>query len=191
MHVHTRRRLTCVPSNTVSEMLKMSASNIHATTKTKTGTNTWFSRDCLPPVQKRLVRLSQFQAIGWFFTAVDSMAKGSYLDQLNAMFAFNREVDQFCLGDSAAIHLLTSATWSDRVLAAWCLVGAEQRGIAKQLVTDDAHNFWPDTQFCSPGWDEYVQARLVAINAGETKPSQFDIASFVGQPVRDRLDFAQ
>jgi len=159
--------------------------------KTKTGTKTWFSRDCLPPVHKRLVRLSQFQAIGWFFTAVDSMAKGSYLDQLNAMFAFNREVDQFCLGGSAAIHLLTSSTWNDRVLAAWCLVGAEQRAVAKQFVADEAHNFWPDTQFCNPGWDEYVQARLAAFNAGETAASQFDIVSFVGQPARDRLDFAQ
>lgn len=159
--------------------------------KTRARKKAWFSRNRLSPAHKRLVSLSQFQAIGWFFTAVDSMAKGTYLDQLNAMFAFNREVDQFCLGDSAAIHLLTSATWSDRVLAAWCLVGAEQRAIAKQFVNDDAHNFWPDTQFCSPGWDEYVQARLVAINAGETKPSQFDIVSFVGQPARDRLDFAQ
>ncbi|GAB1617422.1 hypothetical protein PSN_3161 [Pseudomonas sp. NGC7] len=71
------------------------------------------------------------------------------------------------------------------------MVGAEQRAIAKQFVTDDAHNFWPDTQFCNPGWDEYVQARITAINAGETGPAQFDIVSFVGQPARARLVFAQ
>lgn len=159
--------------------------------KTRARKKAWFSRNRLSPAHKRLVSLSQFQAIGWFFTAVDSMAKGFYLDQLNAMFAFNRELDQFCLGDSAAIHLLTSATWNDRVVAAWCLIGAEQRAIAKQFVADEAHNFWPDTQFCNAGWDEYFQARLVAINAGETKPCQFDIVSFVGQPARDRLDFAQ
>lgn len=169
----------------------MSVSNIHApTTKTRTGTKTWFSRSRLSPAHKRLVSLSQFQAIGWFFTAVDSMAEGSYLDQLNAMYAFDREVDQFCLGDFAAVHLLTSATWNDRVVAAWCLVGADQRAVARQFVADEAHNFWPDTQFCNPGWDEYVQARLAAINAGETEHSQFDIVSFVGQPARDRLDFA-
>ncbi|MBC3205452.1 hypothetical protein HU755_01540 [Pseudomonas sp. SWRI111] len=170
----------------------MSVSNIHAPpTKTRTRTKTWFSRNRLPTAHKRLVSLSQFQAIGWFFTAVDSMAKGSYLDQLNAMLAFNQEVDQLCLGNFAAIHLLTSATWNDRILAAWCLVGAEQRALAKQFVEDEAHNFWPDTQFCNPGWDEYVQARLAAINAGETQPSEFDIVSFVGQPARHRLAFAQ
>lgn len=119
------------------------------------------------------------------------MGKGSYLDQLNTMYAFDREVEQFNLGNFAAFHLLTSATWNDRAVAAWCLVGAEQREIAKQSVADEAHNFWPDTQFCSPGWDEYVQARVTAINAGETEPSQFDIVSFVGQTARSRLDFAQ
>ncbi len=170
----------------------MSANNIHAlSTKARAGTDEWFIRSRLSPTQKRLVRLSQFQAIGWFFTVVDSMAKGSYLDQLNAMYAFNREVEQFNLGNFAEFHLLTSATWSDRVVAAWCLIGAEQRAIAKHFVADEAHNFWPDTQFCSPGWDEYVQARGTAINAGETGPAQFDIVSFVGQPARARLAFAQ
>ena len=170
----------------------MSASNRHASTnKTKTGTKAWFSRRHLPPAHKRLVRLSQFQAIGWLFTVVDSMAKGTYLDQLNAMYAFDREVEQFCLGNFAAIHLLTSATWSDRVVAAWCLIGAEQRAIARQFVADEAHNFWSDTQFCNPGWDKYVQARVTAINAGETERSQFEIVSFVGQPDRARLVFVQ
>ncbi|WP_345956849.1 hypothetical protein Q9323_11320 [Pseudomonas fulva] len=170
----------------------MSVSNVPTpAVKNRTRTKTWFSRNRLPPAHKRLISLSQFQAIGWFFTAVDSMAKGSYLDQLNAMYAFDREVEQFCLGNFAAMHLLTSATWSDRVVAAWCLVDAEQRAIARQFVADEAHNFWPDTQFCNPGWDEYVQARMTAINAGETEPSQFDIVSFVGQSVRARLDFSQ
>lgn len=170
----------------------MSANNIHGlTTKTREDTKAWFSRSRLPPGHKRLVKLSQFQAIGWFFMVVDSMAEGSYLDQLNAMYAFDREVEQFCLGNYAAIHLLTSATWSDRVVAAWCLISAEQRAIAKQFVADEAHNFWSDTQFCNPGWDEYVQARVTASNAGETERSQFEIVSFVGQPHRDRLVFAQ
>lgn len=147
----------------------MSANNIHApTTKPRGGAEAWFIRSRLPSAHKRLVRLSQFQAIGWFFTVVDSMAEGSYLDQLNAMYAFDREVEQFCLGNYAAIHLLTTATWNDRVVAAWCLIGAEQCAIVKQLVADEAHNFWSDTQFCNPGWDEYVQARVTAINAGET-----------------------
>ncbi len=159
--------------------------------KTTTRTKAWFSRRRLPPAHKRLVKLSQFQAIGWFLTVVDSMAKGSYLDQLNAMYAFDREVEQFCLGNFAAMHLLTSATWSDRVLAAWCLVGEKQRAIARQFVADGAHNFWPDTQFCNPGWDEYVKSRMTAINAGETEPSEFDIVSFVGQSVCARLEFAQ
>lgn len=97
----------------------MSVSNRHASTnKNKTGTKAWFSRSRLPPAHRRLVRLSQFQAIGWFFTVVDSMAKGSYLDQFNAMYAFDREVEQFYLGNFAAFHLLTSATWNDRVLTA-------------------------------------------------------------------------
>ncbi len=170
----------------------MSVSNINTpTTKTRTGTKAWFSRNRLPPAHKRLISLSQFQAKGWFFTVVDTMSKGSYLDQLNAMCAFDREVEQFCLGNFAAIHLLTSATWNDRVAAAWCLVGAEQRAIARQFVADEAHNFWPDTQFCNPGWDEYVQARITAINAGETERSQFEIVNFVGQPARTRLDFTQ
>lgn len=170
----------------------MSANNIHAlTTKTRDDTKAWFIRSRLPLAHKRLVRLSQFQAIGWFFTVVDSMTKGSYLDPVNAMYAFYTEVDQFNLGNFAAYHLLTSATWSDRVVAAWCFVGAEQRAIAKRFVADEAHNFWSDTQFCNPGWDEYVQARAIAINAGETERSQFEIVSFVGQRLRARLVFAQ
>lgn len=170
----------------------MFANNIHAlTTKARADTNVWFIRSRLYPAQKRLVRLSQFQAIDWFFTVVDCMATYFCIDQLNAMYAFNTEVDQFNLGNFADFHLLTSATWSDRVVAAWCLIGAEQRAIAKQFVADEAHNFWPDTQFCSPGWDEYVKARATAINAGAMLPAQFDIVSFVGQPVRARLAFAQ
>ncbi|MBV6289273.1 hypothetical protein [Pseudomonas aegrilactucae] len=170
----------------------MSVNNIHAlTTKARADTNVWFIRSRLSPAHKRLVRLSQFQALGWFFTVVDCMAKYSRVDQLNAMYAFNTEVDQFNFGSFSALHLLASATWSDRVVAAWCLVGVEQRAIARQFVADEAHNFWSDTQFCNPGWDEYVQARVTAINAGETGPAQFDIVSFVGQPARARLVFAQ
>ncbi|MBP0943377.1 hypothetical protein V2K16_24695 [Pseudomonas alliivorans] len=105
------------------------------------------------------------------------------------MCAFDREVDQFSLGYVAPIHLLTSATWDDRVLAAWCLIGSEQRALAKKLVADEAYNFWPDTRFCDPVWDEHVQVRLAAINAGETVNAQFDIVDCVGQPAQDRLEF--
>lgn len=160
-------------------------------TKIKRARRRGLAEVVFPPAHRRLVRLSQFQAIGWFFTVVASMAKGSYLDQFNAMYAFDREVEQFYLGNFAAFHLLTSATWNDRVLTAWCLVGAEQRAIARQFVANEAHNFWSDTQFCNPGWDEYVQARVTAMNAGEMGPAQFDIVSFVGQPARARLAFAQ
>lgn len=74
----------------------MFVSNIHApTTKIRAGTKAWFSRNRLPPAHKRLISLSQFQVIGWFFNEVDSMAEGSYLDQLNALYAFDREVEQF------------------------------------------------------------------------------------------------
>lgn len=58
-------------------------------------------------------------------------------------------------------------------------------------MADEAHNFWSDTQFCNPGWDEFVQARITAINAGDSELSQFEIVSFVGQPARARLEFAQ
>ncbi|MBC3205457.1 hypothetical protein HU755_01570 [Pseudomonas sp. SWRI111] len=105
------------------------------------------------------------------------------------MCAFDREVDQFSLGYFAPIHLLTSATWDDRVLAAWCFIGSEQRALAKKLVADEAYNFWPDTRFCDPVWDEHVQGRLAAINAGETVNAQFDIVDCVGQPAQDRLEF--
>lgn len=51
----------------------------------------WFGRKSLSTAQKKSIKLSKFQAIGWFFNAVDIMVEGSILDQINGMFCFDRE----------------------------------------------------------------------------------------------------
>ncbi len=42
-----------------------------STSCSRARTKTWFGTRQLSVAQKKLVRLSQFQAIGWFFKAVD------------------------------------------------------------------------------------------------------------------------
>ncbi|MFJ4156196.1 hypothetical protein ACIPZF_15550 [Pseudomonas sp. NPDC089752] len=162
-----------------------------STSCTRARTKKWFGTRLLSVAQKKLVRLSQFQAIGWFFKAVDIMAEGSLLDQLNGMFCFDREVDQLGIGADAPIHLLCSASWDERFFVAWCLIGTRERELAKQLIAGGAHNFWPDTRFCETGWEDRVQAWLANLPTGESDHVQFEIVRFVGQPPRNALQFAQ
>ncbi|MCS5516957.1 hypothetical protein NWF32_24700 [Pseudomonas qingdaonensis] len=70
-----------------------------------------------------------------------SNQKGFLMDQLNGMFYFDREVDQLSIGTDAPMHLLCSANWGERFFVAWCLFGARERELAKQLIADGAHNF--------------------------------------------------
>ena len=158
---------------------------------TRARTKKWFGTRPLSVAQKKLVRLSQFQAVGWFFKAVDIMAEGSLLDQLNGMFCFDREVDQLGIGTDAPIHLLCSANLDERFFVAWCLIGTRERELAKQLIADGAHNFWPDMRFYEADWEDRAQAWLANRPTGEPDHAQFEIVRFVGQSPRIPLQFAQ
>ncbi len=161
-----------------------------STSLTRARTKKWFGTRPLSAAQKKLVRLNQFQAIGWFFKAVDIMAEGSLLDQLNGMFCFDREIDQLGIGVDAPIPLLCSANWDERFFVTWCLIGARDRELAKQLIAEGAHNFWADTRFCVAGWEDRVQAWLAILPTGKLDHVQFEIVRFVGQPPRNPLQFA-
>lgn len=149
---------------------------------------TWFNRRALVVSQRKLVKQSKFQAIGWFFTATDQIASGTYLDQLNALYWFDREIGQLELGYYAPIHLLCSATWDERLLAAWCLIGGAERQLARKQISNGEHNFWPSTRFTDDDWDEHVQAWL-AIQPSLKPESEFQIAIFVGTAARDPIVF--
>lgn len=165
--------------------------NAKSTSCSRARTKKWFGTRSLSAAQKKLVRLSQFQAIGWFFKAVDTMAAGSYMDQLNGLFCFDREVDQLGIGTDAPIHLLCSANWDERFFVAWCLIGARERELAKQLLADGIHNFWPDTRFCEASWEDRVQVWLASLPTGEPDHVELEIARFAGQAPRNALQFAQ
>lgn len=154
-------------------------------------TKKWFGTRPLSATQKKLVRLSQFQAIGWFFKAVDIMAEGSWMDQFNGMFCFDREVGQLHIGTDAPMRLLCSANWDERFFTAWCLIGASEQELAKQLIADGTHNFWPDTRFCEASWKDRVQVWLTPLPTDKPCHVEFEIVRFVGQLPRNTLQFAQ
>ncbi|RRV10433.1 hypothetical protein EGJ27_02065 [Pseudomonas sp. v388] len=137
------------------------------------------------------MKLSKFQAIGWFFNAVDIMAEGSILDQINGMFCFDREIDQLSLGYFAPVHLLCSANWDERLLVAWCLIGSAEREFAKKLVAEGVHNFWPDAGFCDLEWEAQVQARFACLSTHQPSHIEFEFGSSFGLPAKDPLQFAQ
>lgn len=151
----------------------------------------WFGRSSLSTAQKKSIRRSKLQAIGWFFNAVDIMIEGSILDQINGMFCFDREIDQLALGCFAPVHLLCSANWDDRLFVAWCLIGSTERELAMTLVAEGVHNFWPDTRFCELDWEAKVQARVACLPTRAPGHVEFEIARLVTQPARDPLQFAQ
>ena len=151
----------------------------------------WFARSSLSSAQKKSIKLSKFQAIGWFFNEFDIMAEGSILDQINGMFCFDREIDQLFLGSFAPMHLLCSANWDERLFVAWCLISSTERELAKTLVAEGVHNFWPDTRFCNRDWEAQVHARFACLPTRAPSHIDFKIVRFVGQPARDPLQFAQ
>lgn len=80
---------------------------------------------------------------------------------------------------------------SIRMGTAWCLIGAAQREVARQLDYREVHNFWPDTSFCKDGWDEEVKRWAADLPATLNVQVELKIARFVGQPSRDALIFAE
>jgi hypothetical protein len=151
----------------------------------------WFGRSNLSAAQKKSIKLSKSQAIGWFFNAVDLTAKGSILNLINGMFCFDREIDQLSFGYFAPVHLLCSANWDERLFVAWCLIDSTERELAKTLVAEDLHNFWPDKRFCELDWEAQVQPRFPSLSTLQPGHIEFKFGSFFGQPARDPLQFAQ
>jgi len=74
---------------------------------------------------------------------------------------------------------------------AWCLIGARERELAKQLITDGAHNFWPDTRLCEAGWEDRVQVWLANLPTDKPDHVEFEIVRFASQPPRNALQFAK
>lgn len=74
------------------------------------------------------------------------------------------------------------------MLAAWCVIGADEREIAKQLDYGDPHNYWPNTVFCNPDFDEEATQWVSSASAYDDL-AEFNICAFVGSPARPQLIF--
>lgn len=72
--------------------------------------------------------------------------------------------------------------------AAWCVLGSAERTLAAQLDYDEVHNYWPDADFCRPGWDEEVRLWATTVTTYD-EASEFTIATVAGTPPRPKLVF--
>lgn len=84
---------------------------------------------------------------------------------------------------------MTQFTYSRRrTLAAWCVIKAAERAIAKQLDYGDLHNYRPNTDFYSSGFDEEATQWVSSASAYDDL-AEFNICAFVGSPARPQLIF--
>jgi hypothetical protein len=121
-----------------------------------------------------------------------STSCGSILDgSIERDVCLDREVDQLSIGTDVPVYLLWSANWNERFFVAWCLIGAREQELAKQLIADGAHNFWPNTRFCEAGWKDRVQVWLANLPTGKPDHVEFEIVRFAGQLPRNALQFAK
>lgn len=134
---------------------------------------------------------SKFQCLGSLFRLADLTAEGDVVDKIDTLRDFGVGVDDLGFDYYAPLHLLSSPNWKIRMSTAWCLIGAAQRDVARQLDYREVHNFWPDTSFCEAGWDEEVKRWAADLPATLNVQVELNIAKFVGQPSRDALVFAE
>lgn len=72
--------------------------------------------------------------------------------------------------------------------ASWCVLGSAERTLAAQLDYDDVHSYWPDADFCRPGWDEELRQWAATVTTYD-EPSEFEMATVAGNPPRPKLVF--
>lgn len=95
--------------------------------------------------RKESRKLSRFQALGYLLCWVDALAEDESNPgrSISAIFGFDGEVAALGFDRYDPVHILTAPNWKTRMLAAWCVIGADERAIAKQLDYGDLHNYWP------------------------------------------------
>jgi hypothetical protein len=140
--------------------------------------------------KKESRKVSKFQALGYLLCWIDALAepKLDFPRSLSAILSFDRNVSALGFEPYDPVHILTAPNWKTRMLAAWCVIGADERAIAKQLDYGDLHNYWPNTDFCSPDFDEEA-AQWVSSASAYDDPAEFNICVFAGSPARPPLLF--
>lgn len=140
--------------------------------------------------RKESRKLSRFQALGYLLCWVDALTEDDSDPgrSISAIFSFDGEVADLGFERHDAVHILTAPNWKTRMFAAWCVIGAADRAVAKQLDYTDLHNYWPNTDFCSPDFDEEAAQWARSANA-YSDPAEFNICAFTGQPPRPQLIF--
>ncbi|WP_339493955.1 hypothetical protein [Pseudomonas sp. EA_35y_Pfl1_P108] len=135
-------------------------------------------------------KLSRFQALGYLLCWVDALAEDESDPgrSISTIFGFDSEVAALGFDPYDPVHILTAPSWKTRMLAAWCVIGAAERVIAKQLDYCELHNYWPNTDFCSLDFDEEA-IQWVSSTSAYNDPAEFNICAFVGSPARPQLIF--
>ena len=96
---------------------------------------------------------SRFQTLGKAYYMFDALTAYKP-DQLNiAKTYFLNALIQSGWSLEVAQLLLLQADWKDRMFSAWFGVDEKERLIAATLDYDVYQNFWPNLDFCDPGFD--------------------------------------
>lgn len=134
--------------------------------------------------------ISKFQALGYLLCWVDALTEdGSDASRsVGSMFGFDAGVAALGFDPYDPVHILTAPNWKTRMLAAWSIIGDAERAIAAQLDYSDVHNYWPNTDFCKPDWNEEVKHWASCLTS-YSDPSEFNICSWIGKPPRPELVF--
>lgn len=140
--------------------------------------------------KKESRKLSRFQALGYLLCWVDALAEDESDPgrSISTIFGFDSEFAALGFDPYDPVHILTAPNWKTRMFAAWCVIGANERAIARQLDYGDLHNYWPNTDFCSPEFDEEATHWVSSASAYDD-PAEFNICAFVGSPARPQLIF--
>ncbi|MEE4619994.1 hypothetical protein V2K86_15290 [Pseudomonas alliivorans] len=135
-------------------------------------------------------KLSRFQALGYLLCWVDALAEdeSDYSRSLSAIFSFDGQVSALGFERYDPVHILTAPNWETRMLAAWCVIGAAERAIAKELDYTHLYNYWPTTDFCSLEFDGQASQWAASADA-YSDPAEFNICAFTGNPPRPQLVF--
>lgn len=76
-----------------------------------------------------------------------------------------------------AQQMLVHIDWTDRIYSAWDWIGDEERTLAATLDYDVYQNFWPNLDFCKPGFDAEAMdwVALLANGGGTANSSVVDV----------------
>lgn len=120
---------------------------------------------------------SLFQIFGMAYLMLDALtAFRSDRPDIGKTYFLNALTRSGCYLELAQ-QMLVHIDWKDRIYSAWDWIGDEERTRAATLDYEVYQNFWPNLDFCKPGFDAEAMdwVALLANGGGSSNSSVVDV----------------